>query len=204
MSDFDAVIEAIDLANARDPRLSTEEGMAPVPQELIYGIRMSRMCDDYAPDADELVRIAARGQHIERWIIPREDFPRDKPGYFRWRNELKRHHAQRVSCLMAEHGYSEDAQGIVSDILLKKNLKRDPRTQTVEDLACLVFLQFYAPTFAKGHPLEKVVSILSKTLPKMSENAHDFVETLPLDMGLVEAIIEAKRLLSLRDDEKDR
>ena len=192
MSAFDSVLEAIDQANAKDPRLSEEEGAAPVPVELLYGIRMSRMCDEYAPDADELVQIAARGQHIERWIIPRDDYPRDKPGYFRWRNQLKRHHANRVTEIMAEHGYSEADQAIVADIILKKNLKRDPRTQLVEDLACLVFLQYNAVTFAKGHTPEKVVSIIAKTLPKMSEKAHAYVGTMPLDAGLVEAIEAAK------------
>ncbi|WP_319529322.1 DUF4202 domain-containing protein [uncultured Cohaesibacter sp.] len=196
MSALEAVIEEIDQANARDPRFSEEEGSAPIPVELLYGIRMSKMCEAFAPDADEFVQIAARGQHIERWIIPRDDYPRDKPGYFRWRNELKRHHAKRVSDIMAEHGYDEEAQTIVSGILMKKNLKRDDRTQLVEDLACLVFLQYNAVAFAKGHPPEKVVSIISKTLPKMSTRAHRFANTLPLDAGLVKAIEQAKELLA--------
>ncbi|PLW76916.1 DUF4202 domain-containing protein [Cohaesibacter celericrescens] len=192
MSAFDSVLEAIDQANARDPRHCEEEGSAPVPLELLYGIRMSLMGDSFAPDADELVRIAARGQHIERWIIPRDEYPRDKSGYFRWRNELKRHHSKRVSGIMAEHGYSQEDQAIVADILLKKNIKRDARTQTVEDLACLVFLKYYAVSFAKGHDPQKVVGIIAKTLPKMSEKAHAFVADLSLDTGLLEAIEAAK------------
>ena len=196
MSALEAVLEEIDQANARDPRFREEEGSAPIPVELLYGIRMSKMCDSFAPNADEFVQIAARGQHIERWIIPRDEYPRDKPGYFQWRNELKRHHAKRVSGIMADHGYDEEAQTIVSGILMKKNLKRDERTQLVEDLACLVFLQYNAVNFAKGHPPEKVVSIISKTLPKMSPRAHHFADTLPLDAGLVKSIEQAKALLA--------
>lgn len=196
MSNLEAVLDAIDQANAKDPRVEVSEGNAPVPKELIYGIRMSQMCDAYAPEADELVQIAARGQHIERWIIPRDEYPRDKPGYFRWRNMLKRHHATRVSGIMAEHGYGEEDQAIVSDILLKKNLKRDERTQVVEDLACLVFLKFYAVDFAKGHEPEKVVGIIAKTLPKMSERSHGYVAELGLDDGLLAAIEAAKAKLA--------
>ena len=203
MSRLDAVMEAIDLANAKDPRLSEEQDSAPVPVELLYGIRMSRMCDAYAPEADELTQIAARGQHIERWIIPRDSYPRDKAGYFRWRNELKRHHAKRVAGIMAENGYMAEDQAIVSDILMKKNLKRDARTQLVEDLACLVFLQYYAVPFAKGHEPEKVVSILSKTLPKMSEKAHAFAFTLDLEEGLAAAIEKAMAMLAEKEQGRE-
>ena len=196
MSAFDAVIEAIDQANANDPRHSQEEGSAPIPVELLYGIRMSLMAASYAPEASELVQIAARGQHIERWTIPRDEYPLGKPGYFRWRNELKRHHAKRVSEIMAENGYSDEDQSIVSNILLKKNLKSDSQTQMVEDLACLVFLKHYAVAFAKDHQPEKVVGIIAKTLPKMSETAHGYVAELSLDPGLLSAIGSAKIKLS--------
>ena len=144
MSAFETVLEAIDQANAADPRLEMSEGGAPIPKELLYGIRMSLMCDAFAPDADDLTKIAARGQHIERWIMPRDDYPRDRQGYHQWRNALKRHHAKTVGTIMSTNGYSDEDQAIVSDILLKKNLKRDARTQLVEDVACLVFLQYYA------------------------------------------------------------
>lgn len=204
MSAFEAVLDEIDRANAKDPRSSAGEGEAPVPVELIYGIRMSQMCEAFAPEADELVQIAARGQHIERWVIPRDDYPRDKPGYFRWRNMLKRHHAKRVSEIMATHGYNEADQATVADVLLKKNLKRDARSQAVEDLACLVFLKYYAVDFAKGHAPEKVVSIIAKTLPKMSSKAHDFVAKLDLDDGLLAAIEAAKAQLAEKTASKDR
>jgi hypothetical protein len=194
----EAVFDAIDEANAADPRTAPVggEGMAPIPVELIYGLRMSEMCSAFASDADELVQIAARGQHIERWVIPRDDYPRDRAGYHRWRNALKKHHAKRVSEIMAAQGYDDEACEIVSNILLKKNLKRDSRTQAVEDLACLVFLQHYALDFAKGYESEKVINIIAKTLPKMSNEAHAFASTLPLDDGIVTAIEAAKAKLA--------
>ena len=97
---------------------------------------------------------------------------------------------------MAAQGYGEQDQTIVSDILLKKNLKRDERTQWVEDLACLVFLKFYAVSFAKDHAPEKIVNILAKTLPKMSDKAHAFADQLDLDAGLLGYIQEAKAKLT--------
>ncbi|MCV6601882.1 MAG: DUF4202 domain-containing protein [Cohaesibacter sp.] len=197
-SNLEAVFDAIDEANAADPRSAPVGGedMAAIPLELIYGLRMSDMCAAFAPDADELIQIAARGQHIERWVIPRDDYPRDRPGYHRWRNALKKHHAKRVSEIMAAHGYDDEACETVSNILLKKNLKRDSRTQAVEDLACLVFLKYYAEDFAKGHTSEKVINIIAKTLPKMSAESHDFVGTLDLADSLIAAIEAAKAKLA--------
>ncbi|MCT4656348.1 MAG: DUF4202 domain-containing protein [Cohaesibacter sp.] len=198
MSSLEPIFDAIDEANAKDPRSVAVggEGMAAVPTELIYGLRMSEMCAQFCPQADELVQIAARGQHIERWIIPRDDYPRDRAGYHRWRNALKKHHASRVSEIMAANGYGDEDCQIVANALLKKNLKRDDRTQMVEDLACLVFLQYYAEDFAKGHETDKVVNIIAKTLPKMSSDAHAFAATLPLTDGIVAAIEAAKAKLA--------
>ena len=72
------VFDAIDHANAQDPR-SVEVDGKPVPANLIYGQRMSDELARFAPDASDALQIAARGQHIERWIIPRADFPRTRP-----------------------------------------------------------------------------------------------------------------------------
>ena len=64
-SRFDAVIAAIDAANARDPTTIEIDGRRE-PAELVYGRRMSETLARLAPDASEHLRIAARGQHIER------------------------------------------------------------------------------------------------------------------------------------------
>ena len=199
MPAYEAVIEAIDQANAADPRLEATQGGAPIPKELLYGIRMSLMCEAFAPEADELTRIAARGQHIERWIIPRDDYPRDRPGYHQWRNALKRHHAQKVSSIMAAQGYDDEAQSVVSDVLLKKNFKREARAQRVEDVACLVFLQYYALEFAADHETGKVISILSKVLPKMSDAGQAHIAKLDLPEALMGAIEAARASMMAKD-----
>ena len=68
---FDDVIAAIDDANARDPKTVEIDGRV-VPVELLYGRRMSDALARMAPNAPELLRIAVRGQHIERWTSPRK------------------------------------------------------------------------------------------------------------------------------------
>jgi 5-methylthioribose kinase len=54
----------------------------------------------------------------------------------------------------------------------KKQLKRDPETQLLEDVICLVFLEFYFDPFAEKYSEEKLIDIVQKTWRKMSERAH--------------------------------
>ena len=64
------VFAAIDAANALDPNTIEVDGR-PQPAELAYGRRMSETLARLAQHASEHLRIAARGQHIERWTSPR-------------------------------------------------------------------------------------------------------------------------------------
>ncbi len=61
------------------------------PAELLYGQRMSATLARLSPDASEHLRIAARGQHIERWTTPRRSYPEGRAGYLKWRKDLKEH-----------------------------------------------------------------------------------------------------------------
>src|SRR5215475_1301074 len=101
---FDAVIAAIDDAHARDPNIVEIDGRG-VPAELLYGQRMSDALATMAPNASELLRIAVRGQHIERWTSPRAGYPAGRTGYLKWRNDLKEFHARRLGEIMAARGY---------------------------------------------------------------------------------------------------
>ena len=82
---------AIDAANAADPVRVDVDGRS-VPAAVLYGQRMTQALDRFRPDASDALKIAARGQHIERFTIPRETYPAGKAGYFRWRTELKTIH----------------------------------------------------------------------------------------------------------------
>ena len=94
------VLAAIDAANAADPR--REENGQPV--ELLYGQRMTAEQQRLYPDASDALAIACRGQHIERWLLPRQDYPEGREGYLTWRRDQGRRHAERVMGLMREAG----------------------------------------------------------------------------------------------------
>ncbi|MEM6805430.1 MAG: DUF4202 domain-containing protein [Bacteroidota bacterium] len=179
--ELNPLFEAIDEANAEDPRKLEHEGQQ-WPYELLYGSRMSARLDSFAPQASICLKIAARAQHIRRWEIPRSSFPLGKRGYYKWREELKKFHAKLVSQLMEEQGFSTTEQARVSLLLSKKQLKTDEESQMLEDVIYLVFLEYYLGEFAeKGYSEEKLIDILRKTWKKMSDKARD--KAIQLDLS---------------------
>ncbi len=179
MGNVEQALEMIDAANARDPNLETVDGENQ-PKELVYGRRMSACLERLAPGASDLVRIAARAQHIERWTVPRGSYPEGKKGYHRWRTDLGRFHADRAGEIMAACGYAETEIGKVRAMLRKKNLRSDPDTQLLEDTICVVFLENYLSGFSTRHDPEKVVDILRKTWAKMSPRGREAALALEL------------------------
>lgn len=177
----------IDAANSEDPNTEAVDGQE-LPKELVYGRRMTRTLERFAADAPEVVKLACRAQHLQRWKIPRDAYPRTRAGYLRWRRELQRMHAAAASAILAEVGYDETTCARVGALLQKRGLPRDPEAQLVEDVACLVFLEHYLPAFAQQHPEAKVVSILRKTWGKMSDAARR--EALRLDLGPLGELVE--------------
>jgi hypothetical protein len=170
MERFPQAIRRFDAANAQDP----------AGEELIYAQRMSEWLEKFAPDASEAVKLAARSQHIRRWEIPRGRYPMNRAGYHRWRNELASFHAKVAGEILHDVGYDEATVGRVQSLLKKERLKEDPEAQLLEDVICLVFLQYYFPDFAKKHDEEKVIGILRKTWGKMSDYGHRAALSLPL------------------------
>ncbi len=163
------ILALIDAANSQDPNRIDADGMQR-PAELVYGERMSEALGRFCPDAGDILKIAARGQHIERWTSPRKSYPEGRVGYLRWRKDLKDYHARRVAELMVQAGYLEDDTERVGQLIRKERLKADPDVQTLEDVICLVFLAHYASDFIAPHDDEKVISILAKTAKKMSSD----------------------------------
>lgn len=165
---FDITIEAFDKENSKDPNVEVDAGVK-YPKELLYAKRMSDCLNAYYPEASEALLLAVRCQHIRRWEIPRDSFPDNRKGYLLWRTKLKEMHAQIASEIMQQQGYDMDLTNQVVKLLLKKGLKTDPEVQVLEDVICIVFLQYYFSDFALKHDVEKLKSILLKTLKKMSE-----------------------------------
>lgn len=174
-----AAFAQFDAANAADPNTELVDGK-PMPAALLYGRRMTHRLDALAPDASEAVRLAVRAQHLLRWRIPRDSFPAGRKGYHQWRTSLARYHAEQAAKLLREVGYGDTTVARVQALLRKERLKLDAESQLLEDVACLVFLEYYLADFMGKHEPEKVVDILRKTWHKMSPRGHEAARLLSL------------------------
>src|SRR5262249_50206672 len=146
-----SAIARIDAANAEDPNRERTGG-GERPKELVYSERMTAMLARFAPDASAAHRLAARCQHIQRWKIPRADYPMTRAGYHQWRARLRDFHADAVAPLLRESGYDDPMIARVRSLVRKEGLKRDPEAQALEDVVGLVFLESYLADFVAAHP----------------------------------------------------
>jgi len=194
MSRLDEAFRRFDAANAEDPIMETVDG-EEVPKELIYGRRMSAWLDRFAPDAPETVKLAARAQHIRRWEVPRDSYPEGRAGYLKWRTDLYKRHGEIAGAILKEVGYDDDTIDRVKTLLRKRGLKTDPDVQLMEDVICIIFLQYYFHDFAKQHSEEKLIPIVQKTWKKMTDKGHEAALKLdyaPEDFALIQkALAEA-------------
>jgi len=179
---FEAACAAIDRANGEDPK----------GYEIRYAERMVAWVKALAPEASEELLLAARAQHVRRWTVPRSRYPDGRTGYLQWREGLKKFHADTLAALMKDAGYGADAVAKARNLLIRKNLAVDAEGQTVEDAACLVFLQFELAEFSAKTEPDKMVDILRKSWGKMSPAARD--QALRLDYGAAERALVQKAL----------
>ena len=173
-------IGAFDAANAGDPNHADDAG-ARRPQELLYAERLSAMLARFAPNASEVLRLAARCQHLERWRIPRVDYPMTREGYREWRSRLFDFHAERAGAILREAGYDDATAGRVRSLIRKEALKTDAEAQVLEDVVALTFLESYLERFVAKHADyddAKFADILGKTARKMSAAGRAAVFTL--------------------------
>src|ERR1700730_10157725 len=122
---FQQVLRRFDDENARDPNLITIAGTVQ-PRELFYAQRLTDWVLRLCPEASEALQLAARCQHICRWMIPRNSYTMTRGGDLRWGDELKRFIVQRSSEILNEAGYQEEMIARVRELTLKKNLGEDP------------------------------------------------------------------------------
>lgn len=190
MPALDATIAAIDAANADDPR--RVEGRA---FETVYAERMSARLAALYPDASDLLKIATRAQHLRRWEIARGAYDEGRRGYNDWRRACRVHHAELAGDIMRAQAYDEAAIAHVGALIRKEQLKKDPESQALENIAAIVFLEHYFDDFLakyQGYDEDKIVDILGKTLCKMSPKGHAAALALPLHeraRHLVEAAV---------------
>ncbi len=188
-ANLNAVLAAIDAANTADPATVEVDG-GPQPAALVYGRRMSAMLERIEPEASEELRIAARGQHIERFALPRSDYPAGKAGYYRWRKAQAVRHAERLAQIMSANGYQPATVARVGAIVRKEKLGEDAEAQALEDAAALVFLVHEFEAFvARGeHSDDKIADILAKTWKKMSARGQNVALLLELPERAVELL----------------
>lgn len=179
-------LAAIDQLHSADP--SQTDGKA---NELIYAERMTVWLEKLIPNPSGELQIAVRSQHLCRWEILRKDYPMGKAGYYKWRIRLGKLHADKAAECMLQHGYSEDFITKTKSIIRKQDYKNVPDAQTMEDCACLVFIEFEFLGFAAKHTEEKVIDIVQKTWGKMSEKAHQAALALDLPKDALALIVKA-------------
>ena len=169
---FETAIALIDKKNTEDKSTYQVAGLA-YPKELLYSQRMSRTLLRFEPNASKALQIAARAQHICRWKIQRDEYPMDRVGYLKWRETLKKMHADITGEILQQVNFDVQFIDRVQKIILKKLMKKNEESQTLEDTICLVFLDYYFDEFAAKHSDEKVIDILQKTWVKMSAKGHE-------------------------------
>ncbi len=184
---FTEVLARIDALNAADPEAEMEAA-ASQPAALLYGRRMSAELVRFCPQASEHLRIAVRGQHVERWKLARASYPEGREGYLAWRRDQGRFHADRVAGLMRDVGYGRDDCDRVARIVRKEGIKRDAEVQVLEDVAALVFLRWYFAGFAEGRDPEQLYRIVAKTARKMSAEGRVSAAGLDLPAELAPAL----------------
>jgi len=177
---FEAALRRFEEENSHDPNLETVNGISH-PRELLYAQRLTDWVLRLCQAASEELRLAARGQHICRWEIPRQSYPMTRAGYLQWRAALKKFHAQKTGDLLREAGYPEDVLRRVQDLNLKKHFPDDPEARVLEDALCLVFLEFQFADLAAKTAADKTINALQKSWQKMTEAAR--VEALKLNYG---------------------
>lgn len=190
---FRAAIARFDAENALDPNTEPDGGV-PCPRELLYARRLTAWVLRLQPGASESLMLAARCQHLCRWMIPRDCYPKTRPGYLQWRAELKKLHAEKAGAILRELGYPEDMVRQVQALNLKKNFPSDPESRVLEDALCLVFLEYQFAELATRTDEAKLINALRKSWNKMTETAR--AEALKLEYGERERELIGKALAS--------
>jgi Domain of unknown function (DUF4202) len=187
---FEAALRRFDEENARDPHLEPAAGL-PQPRELIYAQWLTQWVLTLCPNASEALRLAARCQHLCRWMVPRDSFPMTRAGYLKWRAQLKQFHARKAAQILREVGYADDLIARVQSLNLKQDFPHDPEARVLEDALCLVFLQHQFAGLASKTADDKMINALRKSWKKMSLAAQALAAKLPFNPHQTELLDKA-------------
>ena len=194
MSSLEATLESIDRANAEDP--NQHQGQ---PLALVQGRAASDWLSQLVGDASSAelsaeLQLAVRAHHLRRWELVRSDYPEGRAGYLRWRRDNKAHQADSLAAIMAEHGGEPASIDRTRSLLGRTKLRTDPETQHLEDAACLVFLQTQFDAMSERTEHDHLVSIVAKTLKKMSEPASALAGSVHVSETSARVLVEAADL----------
>jgi hypothetical protein len=191
---FEAALRRFDEENGRDPNVEQVTGVAH-PRELIYAQWLTEWVLKLCPTASEPLRLAARCQHLCRWLVPRNSYPMTRAGYLKWREGLKHFHAQKAGDILRETGYPEDLIARVQSLNLKRGFPQDSEVQVLEDALCLVFLEHQLGDLASKTADDKMVNALQKAWQKMTPVAQALAVKLsygPREQVLLERALKAE------------
>jgi Domain of unknown function (DUF4202)/SnoaL-like domain len=178
---FIAAIAAIDAVNARDPNLVHVRDRTG-PKEVVHAELVTEWVRELAPDASEALLLAARGNHLRRWTVPRSSYPEGRAAYLRWRRDLHEQHARELAEILVDAGYDAATVARVQAIVRKQGLGRgDDEVQVLEDALCLVFLETQLADVAGRLDAGTLTTVLQKTTRKMSPAGRAAIARVPLD-----------------------
>ena len=176
---FDEAIRRIDAANREDPRTETVDGRAE-PREWLFARRVYAWVERLAERPSEELLLAARGHTIRRWMIPRDQYPMNRPGYHAWRKALAAYHAEQTGTILAEVGYDPATIATVKKFITRENWPAEAEAQILEDADCLVFLETKLAGYIDDWGDVKTVRILQKTMKKMTAEGRAWAMQLSL------------------------
>lgn len=169
-------MEAIDAANRDDPSVWNGEPLALAQGRLAHAWVVS-----LDPDASDALRLAARAHHLRRWVIPRASYPDGRAGYLRWRRDQKVRHAAELREILEQAEVDSVIVDRSARIVAKIGLGTDAEVQVFEDAVCLTFVQTQLTSTADRLDDDHIVSIVAKTLAKMSDDGRAAALTIELD-----------------------
>ncbi len=196
MPRFENAVAGFDLFHREDPATETVDG-EQVPREWAYARRMAAWVTRLDPDAGEILTLAAHCQHLRRFKLPRADYPAGRKGYLVWRRAAALEHARLAAAVLRDAGYRREKIERVQNLVLKRAVRSSPQeAQTLEDAACLVFLERDLEDLASRLGAEKTTEVLARTWPKMSAAGREAAVGLELKPELRKLVEQAADAVS--------
>jgi hypothetical protein len=151
------------------------------PRELLYAQWLTEWVLKLCPAASEELRLAARCQHLCRWMMPRDSYPMTRAGYLKWREALKHFHARKAGEILLGVGYPVEVIARVQSLNLKQNFPHDAEGRVLEDALCLVFLEHQFGDLADKSADDKMLNAVQKAWKKMTPTAQALALELSYD-----------------------